>query len=73
MNGTFEDQSVEFLHGHMDGSFQNIMSAQVISRLEWLDFIDCEYRPIAVMYKEAQDYESNHICLFPPFIPEGER
>ncbi|MBF93977.1 MAG: hypothetical protein CMH58_02310 [Myxococcales bacterium] len=70
MSMTFEDQSIQFLENHIDGSFQHIMSVQVISRLEWWDFIDSKYRPIAVMYEEDQDYESNLICLFPPFVPE---
>jgi hypothetical protein len=72
MNSPFEEQSVKFLHDHMDGSFQHIMDERIISRIEWLDNIDCEYRPIAVMEEYEEDFGSNLICLFPPFIPKEE-
>ena len=73
MSTTFEHQSLKFLDRHMDGSFRHIMSALVISRIEWWGSIECEYRPIAVMYEEDQDYESNLICLFPPFVSDDSR
>ena len=73
MSGTFEDQSYEFLTGHMDGSFRHIMSEQIINRFEWLETSDYDCRPIAVMNEEDQDCESNLVCLFPPFILEEER
>ena len=69
---TFEDQSYEFLTGHMDRSFQHIMSTRIINRIEWLDTSDFDCRPIAVMNEEDEDCESNLVCLFPPFIPGSE-
>ena len=71
MSMTYEQRGIEFLEEHIHRSFHHIMSDQLISRIEWLD-ISSYHRPVAFMEEFEEDFESNLICLFPPFIPEEQ-
>ncbi len=67
---TFEEESIKFLEDHIDNSFADIMSGQLMDSLEWLE--QPNYRAFAYMC-DNDEKPNNLICLFPPFIPSGSK
>ena len=65
---TFEEESIEFLENHIDGSFGQVMATHTIEEVAW--FTSPEYRAYAIM-NDDKTRENDMICLFPPFIPTG--
>ena len=68
-----EERSVEFLHHHMETSFEKVMSEYLVLDIEWLEEYTERHNEVRAMARLADpifpDQESNMICLFPPFFP----
>ena len=70
-----EEQSVAFLHHHMETSFEKVMSEYLVLDIEWLEGYTGRHNEGRAIARLAHpffpDQESNMICLFPPFFPNS--
>ena len=68
-----DEQSVAFLHHHMDFSFADLMSDYIVLDIEWMEEYSGEddgVRAVATLVDPTStDEAANIICLFPPFFP----
>ena len=66
-----QERSIDFLHHHMEVSFQKVMEEYLVMDIDWLEDGTDSFRAVARMSgANKQNKECNILCLFPPFFPE---
>jgi len=67
------DQSVEFIEKQMDKNFSQIMSANIVEDMYWME-TENGARCVAKMLEinDKKNNLNNLFVLFPPFIPKED-